>query len=62
MERLLQTHHFGPHRVDVVEHVDDEGTSYVVVVDGAVATDPPLEVAPRMEDVVRIYARTQGQA
>lgn len=62
MERLVQTHHFGPHRVDVVEHVNDIGTSYVVVVDGAVATDPPLEVPPRMEDLVRIYARSQGQA
>jgi hypothetical protein len=62
VERILETHRFGPHRVDVLEHADDEGTSYVVAVDGAVITDPPLEVPPRPEDVVRIYARSQGQA
>ena len=62
MERILETHRFGPHRVDVLERADDEGTSYVVAVDGAVITDPPLEVPPRLEDVVRIYARSQGQA
>jgi hypothetical protein len=61
VERILQTHHFGPHRVDVVEHADDEGTTYVVLVDGAVITGPPLEAPPRLEDVVRIYAESQGQ-
>lgn len=62
MDRILQTHRFGPHRVDVVEHADDEGASYVVAVDGAVVTDPPLEAPPGPEDVVRIYARSQGPA
>ena len=62
MDRRLETHRFGSHRVDVIEHVDDDGSSYVVLVDGAVLTDPPLERPPRMEDVVRIYARSQGQA
>lgn len=61
MERLLETRHFGPHRVDVVEHVDDLGTSYVVLVDGVVATTPPLDVAPRTDDVMRIYARSLAQ-
>ena len=62
MERILETRRFGPHRVDVLERADDEGTSYVVLVDDAIVTDPPLEVPPTPEDVVRIYARSQGQA
>lgn len=62
MRRILQTRHFGPHRVDVVEQDDNEGASYVVVVDDAVVTDPPLEAPPNAEDVVRIYARSTGQA
>lgn len=61
MDRVLESHRFGPHRVDVLEHADDEGTSYVVLVDGAIVTDPPLGVPPRLEDVVRIYAQYQGQ-
>lgn len=61
VRRILETRHFGPHRVDVVEQSDDEGASYVVVVDDAVVTDPPLEVPPKAEDVVRIYARSTGQ-
>jgi hypothetical protein len=62
MERILETRHFGPHRVEVLERADDEGTSYVVLVDNAIVTDPPLEVPPTLEDVVRIYARSQEQA
>jgi hypothetical protein len=61
VERIVQTHRFGPHRVDVLEQAGDEGTDYVVLVDGAVITDPPLEAPPRLEDVVRIYAESQGQ-
>ena len=61
MERILQTHRVGPHRVDVLEQAGDEGTAYVVLVDGAIITDPPLEAPPRLEDVVRIYAESQGQ-
>jgi hypothetical protein len=61
VERILQTHRFGPHRVDVVEHAGEEGTTYVVLVDGAIITDPPLEAPPRLEDVVRIYTESQGQ-
>ncbi len=61
MDRILQTHEFGPHRVDVLERADDEGVSYVVVVDGVVATDPPLPCPPRFEDVVRLYAASAGQ-
>jgi hypothetical protein len=37
-------------------------TPYVVLVDDVVVTDPPLPARPRFEDVVRIYAKTQGQA
>jgi hypothetical protein len=61
MERILETHDFGPHRVDILERADDEGTSYVVLVDDVIVTDPPLPAPPRLEDVVRIYARSQGQ-
>ena len=61
MERILETHDFGPHRVDILERADDEGTSYVVLVDDDIVTDPPLPTPPRLEDVVRIYARSQGQ-
>ena len=62
VERILETHHFGPHRVDILEHAGDEGTTYVVLVDGAVVTDAPLQAPPRFEDVVRIFAQSQGQA
>ncbi len=61
MERILETHRFGPHRVDIVEHAGDEETTYVVLVDGALVTDAPLQTPPRFEDVVRIYAQSQGQ-
>ena len=61
MERILETHDFGPHRVDILERADDEGTSYVVLIDDVIVTDPPLPTPPGLEDVVRIYARSQGQ-
>jgi hypothetical protein len=48
--------------LDGAQDADDEGTSYIVAVDGAVITDPPLEAPPGPEDVVRIYAWSQGQA
>jgi hypothetical protein len=57
MDRIVETHQFGPHRVEVCDQTDDEGREYVVVViDGVQATDPPLESLPSLEDVVRIYA------
>lgn len=60
MERILETHHFGPHRVDVVELNDDEGVAgYSVLVDEEPATGAPLPQAPSFEDVVRIYAAWQ---
>ena len=59
MERILETHEFGPHRVAVLERADDEGASYVVLVDDVIVTDPPLPAPPRFEDVVRIYATSQ---
>lgn len=61
MERVLQTHQFGPHRVDVLERADDEGTTYLLVVDDVVVTDQPLTEPPRFEDIVRVYARSQQQ-
>ena len=58
MDRILETHHFGPHRVDVVEFPDDEAAGLVVIaVDGVVVTDPPLDQPPTQDEVVRIYAR-----
>ncbi len=63
MDRILQTHRFGPHRIDLVERADDDGaTAYCVLVDGAVVTDPPLETIPGLEEIVRIYARSQQAA
>lgn len=63
MDRILQTHRFGPHRVDLLERADDDGaTAYWVLVDNVVVTDPPLESIPAPEDIVRIYARSQQAA
>jgi hypothetical protein len=62
MERIMETHHFGPHRVDVVEFFDDEGTSYRVLVDDVSMTDPPLPEHPEFDEVVRIYADWLGPA
>jgi hypothetical protein len=57
MERVIQTHQFGPHRVDVVESVDDDGIAgYFVLADDIVLTDPMLPEAPDLEEVVRVYA------
>ena len=62
MERILETHDFGPHRVEVLERADDEETTYLVLVDDVIITDPPLPARPRFDDVVRIYATSQGKA
>ena len=60
MDRILQTHRFGTHRAGLLECVDDDGaTTYSVLVDGVVVTDPPLDSVPGFEDIVRIYARSQ---
>jgi hypothetical protein len=60
MERILQSHQFGPHRVDIVDSLDDDGQEYVVlVIDGAVVTDPPLTAVPDMDEVMSIYADWQ---
>jgi hypothetical protein len=57
MDRVLQSHTFGPHRLDVVEYPDDEGGGLVaVLIDGVVVTDPPLAGMPSMDDLVHIYA------
>lgn len=61
MERILETHQFGPHRADVLELADDESSAYVVLVDGAVVTDVPLPAPPSFEELVRIYARSRKQ-
>lgn len=61
MERVIQTHQFGPHRVDVVESMDDEGTAgYIVLADDIVLTDPMLQELPDLEEVVRVYAAWQA--
>jgi hypothetical protein len=60
MDRVLESHHIGPHRVDVVQYPDDEGGGYVVVmIDGAVVTEPPLERMPSADELMRIYATWQ---
>ena len=59
MDRVLQTHRFGPHRVDVLEQAGNEETTYLVLVDDIVVTETPLPAFPRFDDVVRIYARWQ---
>jgi hypothetical protein len=58
VERVIETHEFGTHTVVVLEHVEDEGSTYSVLVDGCAATDP-LRSAPGFDDIVRIYARSQ---
>jgi hypothetical protein len=46
--------------VDIVEFLDDDGQEFVVVViDGAVVTDPPLTAVPDADDVMHIYATWQ---
>jgi hypothetical protein len=63
MDRIIETRRFGPHRVDVVEFPDDEGSGLVVVaVDGVVVTEPPLEGRPTLDEVVRIYALWKSRA
>ena len=60
MERILQSHQLGPHRLDVVESMDDDGQEYVlVVIDGAVVTDPPLTAVPKADEVMHIYSLWQ---
>ncbi len=59
MERILQSHQLGPHRVDVVESLDDDGQEFVVVIiDGAAVTEPPLTAVPTMDEL-HIYADWQ---
>jgi hypothetical protein len=59
VERILETYRFGPHRVVVLEHIEDDGITYSIVVDDVTVTDLPLQSAPQLEDVVRIYAQSQ---
>jgi hypothetical protein len=60
MERILQSHQLGPHRVDVVESLDDDGQEFVVVIiDGAAVTEPPLTAVPTMDELMHIYADWQ---
>jgi len=59
VERILETYRFGPHQVVVLEHVEDDGITYTIVVDDLTITDLPLQTAPQFEDVVRIYAQSQ---
>ena len=61
MDRIVESHQFGPHRVDVMECVDDDGTLYRVLADDVMVTAEPLESRPRFEEVVRIYARWQSR-
>ena len=56
MQRVLQTCTFGDHAVAVVEEVEDDGVTYVVLVDGQPCGDP-TGLPPSFEDVVRCYAQ-----
>ena len=58
MQRVMQTHAFGPHTVAVVEDVEDDGVSYAVLVDGRPVTDPAAS-PPSFEELVRCYAQSQ---
>ena len=62
--RILQSHQ-GPHRVDIVETVDDDGQeSVLVIIDGMVVTEPPLTAVPGADEVMHIYSgwqQAQGQ-
>jgi hypothetical protein len=63
VDRILQRYRFGPHRVDLAEDADDDGTAvHRVLVDAMMVTDPPLDTVPRFEDMVRIYARSQDDS
>lgn len=62
MQRLVETHHFGPHRVDVVELLDDDGVAgYAVLVDQETVSDALLTSRPDLEEVVRMYASRQAR-
>ena len=61
MQRMLQTHTFGAHTVAVLEQLEDDGVSYLVLVDGHPISDP-LPGPPSFEDVVRLYARWKQQS
>ncbi|HET6877557.1 MAG TPA: hypothetical protein VFH38_08520 [Jatrophihabitans sp.] len=56
MDRLLETYRFGRHTVAVVEHLEDEGPCYSVLVDD-VPAGAPVDSPLTLDDVVRIYAR-----
>lgn len=61
MERILQSMHVGPHRVDVLEIADEQGGGYVIVlVDGAVA-EAPLDAPPTREELLALYARLRAR-
>jgi hypothetical protein len=61
MERILETHRFGPHEVAVLEHAGDDEATYSILVDNISATETPLQSAPTFEDVVRIYTHVVEQ-
>lgn len=60
--RIIERHRFGPHDVVVVENLEDEGTTYSVLVDGHPAEDEPLSMPPSFERIVRLYDRSQARA
>ena len=60
MDRILQSHQLGPHRVDIVETADDDGQETVlVIIDGMVVTEPPLTSVPDADEVMHIYSGWQ---
>jgi len=62
MDRILESHRFGPHRVDVIDFPDDEPSGLVVVaVNGVIVTDPPLDALPAIDELMRIHATWQSR-
>lgn len=60
--RVIERHRFGAHDIAVTEDMEDDGVVYRVLVDGTPVSDVPLNAPPTFEDVVRLYARANGEA
>jgi hypothetical protein len=60
MDRIIEERQIGTHHVAIIEELMDEGTGYVLVVDGVLAADnEPLEQMPTDEEI-RDILRAHG--
>ena len=61
MEKILETHEFGPHRVDVLEQADDDGV-FLPSCWWTMSSSPIHRCRPLrgFEDVVRIHPSHSG--